>query len=318
VSQVTLARGERAQSTKRLAELSKHEEHIRKVLAQSQIQNQKLHHDNDALRREQQSLLVSVSVANRKRINALGQLSIAQTKLRKVDVLYLKAAQHIFTDNLQMHINFSLIRSMFLFSSDYSKTQLVSKISSAVPDVTSLVNTSLDAFAPKRNSSSTSQLWMSTTFQDIVKKFRKQFNARRLNIHISKVDPELWANAYLSQLSQAASSRSKCVDRYWEGLARHENWSASELAKLRANQGYAKKQAAIFERYCSIMGEYEITKSFNDEWSKYYTEITNRIGSVPEDITQNKQMSPFPKQLLLPPKFQGVWVPKTEDLQFER
>lgn len=307
---------QRTDSTKRLAELSAHEAQIKKTLAHSQSENQKLHHDNDALRREQQNLLESASVADRKRTDAIRQLFIAQNELNRVDALYLKAAQHIFTENLQIQINFSVIRSMFFFSSDYSKKQLMSKLSSAVPDITLVVNTALDGFTAKQDGSGGNQLWLSSTFQGIVKTFRNQFNARRANIRISKVDPGLWADAYLSQLREATSSRSTCVDKYWEGLARHEKWSPNELSKLRSNQGYAKKQGAIFERYCSIMGEYEITKSFNDAWSKYYGEAVKRIGSIPQDISQNKQMTPFPKELLLPPTFQGVWVPKAEDLQF--
>ena len=307
---------QRVQSTKRLADLRKHEAQIRTTLAGLQSQNQALQHDNIALRNDQQEATTAALTADRKRKEATTKLSIAQDKLRDVDIQYSEAAGHIFRENLQMAINYSIIRSMFFFSSDYSKPQIVKKLSDAVPDISKLVIGSLDDLSVKQGQSAVNPLWATDTFQRIVKNFRERFDARRSNIIIAKVDPKVWANAYLSQLRSSHGAGSVCVDKYWEGLAKHEKWSVHELATVRSSKDYAQKQSAIFERYCSVMAEYTITKTFNDAWSKYYREVTTRLESIPNDIIHNKSMQPFPQKLLVPPEAGSAWIPREEDIQF--
>ncbi|HYW77201.1 MAG TPA: hypothetical protein VFA48_11370 [Gammaproteobacteria bacterium] len=307
----------RTRSKKELAAVREQITGMRARLARAKKENKTLQGHYDTLKIKQRKLLDSASVAEQKRKRAIKQLSIEQKRLGHIRALYTGAAYQIFEERLQMRISVPFLRFRRIFSKDFSKAKIIEKISAAVPNIRSLINSSLDDFKPTKRVRNKHPLWMSGTFQSIVSKFRSEFKERESSIRIVRVNAKLWGDAYVSQLAKARKLRYRCVDKYWKGLAKHEKWGAGNLADMRSSKEYGKRQGAIFKQDCRIMGEYKITRSFSDAWSKYYTEVMNRVTSIPEDITNNVEMRPFPKTLLRPPRFRGVWVPGAEDLKFK-
>jgi len=303
----------RTRSRKELADVQKRITEMRTRLTHAKKENEELQGYFGSLERKQRKLVASASVAERKRKRAIKQLSIEQKRLDHIHALYVRAAYHIFEERVQMHLSFPFLRFRVVFSEDSSKAKIIKEMSAAVPNIRSLINNSLDEFKPTNRVRSKHPLWVSRTFQNIVNKFRSEFKERGSNIHIARINAQLWADAYFSQLAKARNPRSKCVDKYWEGLAKHENWGAHKLANMRSSKEYGKRQGAIFKGHCSMMGEYRVTRSFSDAWSKYYIEVMNRVTSILQDITKNVEMRPFPEELLRPPRFHGVWVPGPED-----
>lgn len=272
--------------------------------------------ENVALQMQQQKLLASVSAADKQRFEATRRLGSEKQKLKETNGLYLDAVRDRFVQNFEMAL-FPALDHDVDFAKATDQASLVREIKEEVGDPLGHLTKIVDGFSSQDTKAAQDNSGSARALRQVLSEFRRYFAERKSNIVIESVDANLWASSYFDQMSKAKAGEGQCVNAYWYGLAKSKKWDQSQLKQVRQTVAFGSEQEALFQRYCKIMAGYEVSTSFRSAWSKYKQEFIQRLFSAPKSIMNDIPMKPFPINLLYPPKFQGVWVPKDEDLKFQ-